>query len=248
MPYEYWELRQGGYDRAAFVLGDPFVPFGKSTRFIRTLVNHRFKVYSAGIPISCGESGPAPGLSSLASHIAEFSTFIRDRDSLPLVPIVNSFAALPFLASLGKFGAYRAALLISPVMDWGKEPFPARFFPLGRSLDVEIAKDTLTDCGPGFRDVEEFVPDVLHFAKSLVRSLRRDPGLAARAASGLSFPVAVFYGTKDALADPAAIESLKANSRYACNVFSYAGMRHLAAFEKKWEELEGDLAAWIDVH
>jgi hypothetical protein len=180
MPYEYWELRQGGYDRAAFVLGDPFVPFGKSTRFIRTLVNHRFKVYSAGIPISCGESGPAPGLSSLASHIAEFSTFIRDRDSLPLVPIVNSFAALPFLASLGKFGAYRAALLISPVMDWGKEPFPARFFPLGRSLDVEIAKDTLTDCGPGFRDVEEFVPDVLHFAKSLVRSPTRRPSNRSR--------------------------------------------------------------------
>jgi alpha-beta hydrolase superfamily lysophospholipase len=149
---------------------------------------------------------------------------------------------------LEKFSDYRAALLLSPVMDWGKEPFPARFFPLGRSLDVEIAKEALTDCGPRFREVEEFVPDVLHFPKSLVRSLRRDPGLAERAVSGLSFPVAVFCGSKDALADPAAFDPLKPKSRYAFNVFSYQGIRHLAAFENRWEELEADLAAWIDVH
>jgi hypothetical protein len=250
IPYEYWEARQGLYRWVALVFPDPFLPFAKNAALLRTLVDLRFKVYS--FPLRLGREGNPADIpfDELESSIRGIANHLKEKENLPIVPVVFSLNAIPFLASARDSGElYRFALLMSPILNWEAPPLRGPLF-LRRNLSVEAKAEDLVAQVEALKEYEASLARGVKVAKKTIRQMRRRyQPLPENLDTGSDyFPLALFKGDDDPYLDQDALRLLAESFGERLTVFGYPRSRHLLCLDKYVEHVKRDLAQYVTAH
>jgi alpha-beta hydrolase superfamily lysophospholipase len=248
MPYEYWEVRQGLYARVALVLPDPFVPFHKEEKFLKLLVDLRFKVYCASPPLVAADARPVSGLEAAASDIAAFVSHLGNLETLPLALFALSFSALPALYATADFGTdFRFAVLAAPVLDWATVDFQAGFC-LDPRLALSVEQASLVSSPEYIEALKAGIPAKLYASKRLVKDMRGKGSVAAGFVAALAprLPLLVISGEDDPLTGQVALSDLKKAYAESVSTFkSYPRAKHLLALDKYWNHAANDIEEFV---
>jgi hypothetical protein len=118
IPCEYWEARQGLYRWVALVYPNPYIPFSRKADFLKFLIELGFKVYSFNLEIASGVKGKGLPFAEIENAMRGIANFIKTKEGLPIIPVVESVNAIPFLAAARDSGElYRFAILLAPILN-----------------------------------------------------------------------------------------------------------------------------------
>lgn len=239
--YHSWEVRQGGFRRAAILLVDGFLPAESYGGLLDLLLGRYFKVYAAALPDMRSPKQKPMGLAEFSRGLAAFTRWAGEKDrGVPQLAIVSSMLCLPFLCAAAKdFPRLQGVALLSPLASFTLPPFAVPLF-LRRWVKVRPPEDSL-GTAEEVKEMGKLLAGELRVPKRLVKDVRRLSG-PFKVPGGAE--VAVFAGEGDPLlsANPAAdlARSLGAE------LYSYPRGKHLLFWDKHSKNVLKDLGAFLD--
>jgi hypothetical protein len=232
-----WELRQGGYRRAALVAGGGAWPTSKEEKLISFLIDRGFRVLSLDFAFG----GAQPARASLRSFREAFASFARE-SALPGVPLYllaswfSASALLPFAASIEGLAALA---LLSPVVEL---PPPGLKSPLFFLPKAELPVVKADQSGmPELLDGLLAGGEKLSFRKRDLKALGLE--ISAALENPLPMPVAAFAGEDDPWLSEAGRSSL---ARAGAKVYSYPRVKREPGRDRYADNYYADLGSFLD--
>ena len=236
-----WELREGGYRRAALLVGNGLWPANKETRLISFLLDRGFRVISPDLAMGSIES-PAIRLPAFREAVSSFAR-AESPIGLPLYLLAFSFSASTLLPAAKGIEGLAAMALIAPVVEY---PPPALKIPLFFLPRAELAVRGKDLSGsPEF--LEGFFAggaegaSVLRFDKRDLKKAIADASSAL--ADPLDLPTAAFAGEDDPYLSQAGRDSL---ARAGARVYTYPRVRREPAHDRYADNFFADLGSFLD--
>jgi hypothetical protein len=230
-----WELREGGYRRAALIVGHGLWPVSEELKLIGFLLDRGFLVIS--LEVAYGSS-QRPRLSTFREAVAAFAEEAAPV-GLPLYILASSFSASALLPVAEKLPEATALALISPIVDFPPPGLkvPLFFWP---SAELPVETSELSGAPEGLTGLLE--------GKSGFRFRRRDlKDLAAELMrileAPLGLPTAAFAGEDDHLLPESGRRIL---SEAGIRVYSYPRVKREPGHDRYVDNFYADLGSFLD--
>jgi hypothetical protein len=233
-----WEVREGGYRRAALLAGNGLWPVSKETKLISFLLDRGFRVNCLELAFG-GAEVPRTGLRGFRAAFAAYAR-AESRPGIPLYLIASSFSGSALLpVAKGIEGAVGLAL-IAPVVELPppKLRMPLFFLP---TAELTVRRDDLSGSPEMLEGFFSGASSALKFRKRDLRTAASE--LSAALAVPLGLPVAAFAGEEDPLLSQAGRESL---ARAGARVYAYPRVKREPAHDRYADNFFADFGSFLD--
>lgn len=246
----YWEIREGGYRRAALLAGNGLWPAAKETKLISFLLDRGFRVTSLELAFG-GVEIPRTRLRGFREAFAAFAR-AESRPGIPVYLIASSFSGAALLPVAKDIEGLVGLALIAPVVELPppKLRMPLFFLP---TAELSVKRDELSgspqllegffggEPGGAGRANGASGSFALKFHKRDLRTASSE--LSASLAVPLGLPVAAFAGEEDSLLSQAGRDSL---ARAGVRVFAYPRVKREPAHDRYADNFFVDLGSFLD--
>jgi hypothetical protein len=232
-----WELREGGYRRAALLVGNGLWPARKETRLISFLIDRGFRVISLELAFG-GADSPRVRLRAFREAISSFARK-EARPGIPLYLIASSFSAGALLPAAKGIEGIAAMALIAPVVEYPPPRLrvPLFFLPAAelaaKREDVSGSPELLEGLADG--------PVKMSFHKRDLKAAAAE--IAAALEERLDPPAAAFAGEDDPYLSKAGRDAL---ARAGARVYSYPRVKREPAHDRYADNFFADLGSYLD--
>lgn len=236
-----WEIRHGGYRRAALLAGNGLWPSKKETRLISFLMERGFRVIGLESAFGSPEL-PRTRLGSFRKAIASFAK-AESQPGVSLYVIASSFSGSALLPVAAEMEGIAALALIAPVVEFPPPKLKIPFFFLS-GAQLVVRREDLSG-SPEL--LEDFAAEgaessfVLKFHKHDLRTVSTE--ISAALVRPLALPTAAFAGEDDPLLSKAGLDSLE---RAGARVYSYPRIKREPAHDRYTDNFFADLGSFLD--
>lgn len=239
-----WELREGGYRRAALLVGNGLWPAGKETKLISFLIDRGFRVISPELAFG-GAAMPAMPRIRLGAFREAISSFAGTEAPLrlPLYLVASSFSAGALLSAAKGIEGIAAMALIAPVVELPPPGLKVPIFFLPKA-ELAVKREDLSgspELLEGFADSGAQGSSKLIFDKRDLKTAAAEIAAALEERAGP--PAAAFAGEDDPYLSRAGRDAL---SRAGIKVYSYPRIRREPAHDRYADNFFADLGSFLD--
>lgn len=241
-----WEVRDGGYRRAALLVGNGLWPASKETKLISFLLERGFRVNSLDLAFG-GAEIPRTRLRGFRAAFAAFAK-AESRPGIPVYLIASSFSGSALLPVAKGIEALVGLALIAPVVEFPPPKLRMPLFFLS-TADLSLKRDEVSGSPELLEDFFAGTPGAgaaggsaaLKFHKRDIRSVAAE--LAATLNAPLGVPTAAFAGEEDPLLSQAGRDSL---ARAGARVYAYPRVKREPAHDRYADNFYADLGSFLD--
>jgi hypothetical protein len=232
-----WELREGGYRRAALLVGNGIWPTAREKRLISFLLDRGFYVFSLELAFGSSQP-PVPKLGHFRDSLRSFAGDAPP-PGLPLYIVASSLSASALLPVASTLQDAAALALISPIVEFPPHGLKKSPFFVAAAT-ISIAKDEESG-------MPELLKDLAGEAATLRLAKRDLKALSAELSQALSgplgLPTAAFAGEDDPFLTEAGRKSL---AGAGAKVYSYPRVRREPAHDRYADNFFADLGSFLD--
>ena len=236
-----WEIREGGYRRAALLAGNGLWPAAKEAKLISFLLERGFRVNTLELAFG-GSEAPRTRLRGFRDAIMTFAR-AEARPGVPLYLIASSFSGTALLPVARNIDGLAALALIAPVVEF---PPPRLRMPpfFLRTAELSVKRDDLSgnpELLEGFFVGPAGGSSSLKFHKRDLKTAESE--LKAALGVPLRLPVAAFAGEEDPLLSQVGRNAL---ARSGARVYSYPRVKREPAHDRYSDNFFADLGSFLD--
>jgi hypothetical protein len=232
-----WEQREGGYRRAALVVGNGIWNADKEPRMVSFLLNRGFRVLS--LDLAFGSSrGPRARLFDFRKTISDFAKEATPL-GMPLYLIASSFSASALMPIAAGIPGIVALAMIGPIVEFTPLKLKRRFFILP-TVDLSVEREDQSGM-PELLDGLQDKGELLRFNIRDLRAAVEDVMLVRRETLGL--PAIALAGE----ADPWLSQEGRNNlARADVRVYSYPRVKREPGYDRYADNYYADLGSFLD--
>ena len=232
-----WELREGGYRRAALLIGNGLWPASEERRLIEFLLDRGFKIVSIELAYGSAQP-PRPTLAGFRQAISAFAEETGPI-GLPLYLVASSFSASALLPVATSLPEIAALVMLSPAAVLPPPGLKAPLF-FWRTAELPVEAGQLSGTPEDL--VELFKGPASHkFRKGDLKQLAAEFAKALKAP--LDLPAAAFVGEDDPLAPETARAALK---EAGARVYAYPRVKREPPHDRYVDNFFADLGSFLD--
>jgi hypothetical protein len=232
-----WESREGGYRRAALLVGNGVWPVDKETRLISFLMDRGFRVLSLDLAFGSPEA-PRVSLRAFREAIAAYAREATPL-GLPLYLIASSFSGGALLPALGKIDGIAAAALLAPVVEFPPAGLRKSLFFMP-TAELSLGREEQSGCPELLEGLAEG-RSTLKFRKRDLKAAAAE--LAATLGKPLGVTAAAFVGEDDRMLSQGGRDAL---AKAGAKIYSYPRVRHVPAHDRYSDNFFADLGSFLD--